>query len=86
MNKTIYGVSEAGNCPRSLSAVRLGYEPTKHSESSLVIMREGTRHERWVAEDIAEECGVKVLSAGKCMICTEERFGFHVSIDTPLLE
>ena len=88
MSKSVYFMSEAGDCPKALAAARMSYEPVKPNIRSERIMRSGTRHEEWIAKDIAEESGFEISSAGPCMQCALEFgrdvSGFHVELDMPL--
>lgn len=45
-------MSEAGHCPRGLSAKLLGMEPLPVSEYIATIMEESSRHEAWVKEKL----------------------------------
>ena len=53
--KPTYRMSEAGNCPKVLGAMRLNYEPLPETKVSLRIMRESSRHEDFVIEDLTSE-------------------------------
>lgn len=76
-------MSEAGKCPKALAAPFLGFERIADKPEAQRIMRESSRHEALVAEDLAEE-GI-VLSGGLlCGKCQDEfgdkRYGTHVEI------
>ena len=87
--KPIYHMSESGNCPKSLAASRLGYEPIKDNPRSERIMRSGNRHEKLIAQDLVDEDGLVILDAGACEKCSDEEHrhvgGHHVEIDDPLV-
>lgn len=51
----MYRISSLGNCPRALSAARLGHEPLPEPEFLKLAAREGERHERWVVKDLESE-------------------------------
>lgn len=51
----IYRMSQLGQCPRALSAFRLGYEPLPEPGFLQLAAREGSRHEVWVINDLQEE-------------------------------
>ena len=87
MNKPIYQMSTVGNCPRTLAARRLGYEPTPQSPEDIAQLNHYSRLEAVAAQQIAD-MGYKVEPSSKCQVCEErygtERLGIHVEIDTPL--
>ena len=70
----IYRMSESGNCPKVLAARQLGYEPVPETEASLRIMRESSRHEGWVCEELESE-GYAITDRQK-----------ELTIETPLLK
>jgi len=51
----VYRMSQLGQCPRALSAFRLGYEPLPEPGFLQLAAREGSRHEVWVISDLQEE-------------------------------
>jgi hypothetical protein len=55
MTKPVYRASEAGLCRRVLGAMRLGYEPLPPSPQQERIMRESSRHEDWLIEDLLKD-------------------------------
>jgi len=75
----IVSMSSSGECPRSLAAQQLDYEATPESPASQIILREGMRHERWIAEDLVGE-GILLEEGGFCPKC--KRVGLHVELDT----
>lgn len=86
MTLPVYRMSSAMHCPKSLVAARLGYEPAVTTEQSKLAMKEGSRHECWVAEDVAGRLKLDLLDAGMCRECHDEfgdvRHGFHVEMAT----
>ena len=71
--KPIYRMSESGQCPRALGARRLRYDPMPELEANIRIMREGSRHENLVIEDLTED-GYHIYDRQR-----------EVTIETPLL-
>lgn len=53
--KPVYRMSGLGDCPRILSAARLGYEPLPEPDYLRRAAREGSRHEEWIVEDLRAE-------------------------------
>lgn len=82
--KTIFRMSEAGECPRALVAERLGKESAPVPTWLEAAAREGKRHEKWVKEDLREE-GYVIEECEICPICKErynaERNGIHVELE-----
>ena len=52
MGKPIYRMSEAGKCPRALSAMRLGYEAEPKPEWLERTANEGNWHEQRIIEEL----------------------------------
>lgn len=62
MPKPIYGMSEAGKCPRALSAQRLGYEPEPAPEWLERTAEEGKWHEERIVQLIdSDPSGVVIF-------------------------
>ena len=76
-----FRMSSVGACIRALAAARLGYEPIPDSESSIIVMRESSRHEDMVVEDLRAE-GYEIERGGICPICPDERKGIHIELDS----
>lgn len=52
MPKHTYRMSSVGGCPRALAAPHLGFEPVPEPDYLILAGREGSRHERWVIDDL----------------------------------
>ena len=52
LQKPVYRMSSSGACPRILAAERLDYEPVPKTEATLTILKESSRHEDFVIEDL----------------------------------
>ena len=87
MNKPVYSMSEAGECPRVLAAQRLGYEPLPQLPADEERLKHYSRCEALAAQQIMDE-GYRIEPSSLCLTCWErygiERYGIHVEIDTPL--
>ena len=54
-NRVIYRMSNAGRCPRALSAERLGYIPTPAPPWLETAANEGKLHENWIVNQLEAE-------------------------------
>ena len=86
--KSVYGMSEAGKCPRVLGAKRLGYDPLPRTAADEEQLKHYTRLEKVAAEQIMDR-GLILESADRvCATCRSrygvDRMGIHVEIDTPM--
>ena len=73
MSKPIYRMSNAGTCPRALSAEKLGYIPKPAPAWLMQTAEEGKEHEKRIKKELAE---------AKCEIRDEQ---LEVSLDYPAL-
>lgn len=83
--KSLYRMSAVGDCARAIGAARLGKESLKNSEYSEIIMKESSRHESWIIEDL-RSLGLQIETGGICPVCLDDRHGIHVQIETPLFD
>ncbi len=98
-DKPVYRMSSVG-CLRALVAPRLGYEPIKPRESSILTMDEASRHEYIVKDRLSEtskrlrddgKAGFNIINDNKpCQVCLrtlgDSRYGYHVAIHTALFD
>ena len=52
VNKPVYRMSSAGECPRALSAQGLGYEPEAKPAWLETAAEEGKKHEEWIKQEL----------------------------------
>ncbi len=87
--KSIYGMSEVGDCPRVLAAKRCGHEAVSQTSEDIQRLNHYTALEA-VAADQIEDLGYELDGAGVCLHCMgkygNERHGIHVEIDSTLFE
>ena len=69
-NRVIYRMSNAGRCPRALSAERLGYIPTSAPPWLETAANEGKLHEKWIIQQLQKDY---IVSEGQ----------FEVELDYP---
>lgn len=67
----ILRMSEVGQCIKAQVAKALDYEPISDTPRGLRIMREASRHEEWVVEDLQDN-GCLIERAGICSLCSLE--------------
>ena len=83
----VYRMSEAGSCPRVLSAMRLGYESPPLTEEDEKRLKHYTRCEKLAIDQMLDEHLQVDIPAHKCLVCFkrgEDRHGHHVEIEETL--
>lgn len=87
MDKPVYRMSEAGDCPKALSAIKLGYEPIPRTKIDEDRLNYYTRCEELAAEQI-KRLGFTLQESEICLTCRDRygntRYGLHVELDSIL--
>lgn len=81
----IYTMSNTGDCPRAISALKLGNKPMERGESDLDRLRYYSDLEA-VAADRLVKHQLTPLDAGECKICKNGRCGHHIEIEEDLFK
>lgn len=89
MSKSVYGMSEVGDCPRVLAAKKCGHEAVSQTSEDIQRLNHYTALETVAAAQI-KDLGYELESSSLCKACKDlhgnERHGIHVEIDSTLFK